>query len=486
MIVIDGRLTPADRAVSPYRLVPFVLDEVPVALRIRLALDPPQGNACSVDLGLFGPGSTEFGSDAFRGWSGSERSEVWLGDGRATPGYRPGPLPAGTWRVLLGLDRIPASGCTFRLTVESLERSPHAWPPDAPPLPSPTSTANDGPVDSAFPSATGRGPDPGGTDGPGWYRGDLHCHTVHSDGAETPETVVAAARKVGLDFLAVTDHNTDSHLPWLRALAGRELLLIAGEEITTYAGHANAWGIERWIDFRPDVGPGVAGSIAAAHAQGALVSINHPKPDDPWLHDPDLPVDAVEVWNGPWSGSDPAHANDISLAWWADRLARGLRATAVGGSDMHGFRADQQPIGTPVTWVRADSLSGASILAGIRAGRVVITRDPIGPRPDLHARTELGRRASIGDALAVGPGEPVEVDWRVVGGRGTTVRLVSARGLESTAAVESGDARGTFRLEPPTSGTPGGAAGHVRLEVVDRIGGVVGLTNPVHLVPALR
>jgi DNA polymerase (family 10) len=38
-------------------------------------------------------------------------------------------------------------------------------------------------------------------------RGDLHCHTTLSDGNQTAEEMVAAARKRGLEYLAITDHS---------------------------------------------------------------------------------------------------------------------------------------------------------------------------------------------------------------------------------------------------------------------------------------
>jgi DNA polymerase (family X) len=38
-------------------------------------------------------------------------------------------------------------------------------------------------------------------------RGDLHSHTTTSDGRETAETMVAAARERGLEYLAITDHS---------------------------------------------------------------------------------------------------------------------------------------------------------------------------------------------------------------------------------------------------------------------------------------
>lgn len=38
------------------------------------------------------------------------------------------------------------------------------------------------------------------------YRGDMHCHTCRSDGAESPAIVAANYRKAGFDFLSITDH----------------------------------------------------------------------------------------------------------------------------------------------------------------------------------------------------------------------------------------------------------------------------------------
>lgn len=38
--------------------------------------------------------------------------------------------------------------------------------------------------------------------------GDLHCHTTLSDGSLGIEEVIAQAKRMGLDFLAITDHDT--------------------------------------------------------------------------------------------------------------------------------------------------------------------------------------------------------------------------------------------------------------------------------------
>ena len=36
---------------------------------------------------------------------------------------------------------------------------------------------------------------------------DLHFHTTLSDGGKTPEQTVAIAKKLGLEFMACTDHD---------------------------------------------------------------------------------------------------------------------------------------------------------------------------------------------------------------------------------------------------------------------------------------
>ena len=58
--------------------------------------------------------------------------------------------------------------------------------------------------------------------------GAVHVHTTHSDGAGSVQHVAAAARRAGLDFVVVTDHNTFGAKP-AEGYAG-DLLLIVGTE----------------------------------------------------------------------------------------------------------------------------------------------------------------------------------------------------------------------------------------------------------------
>src|SRR6266404_4688956 len=47
----------------------------------------------------------------------------------------------------------------------------------------------------------------GGTDPLRWWKGNLHTHTLWSDGDDFPEMVVDAYKKGGYHFLVLSDHN---------------------------------------------------------------------------------------------------------------------------------------------------------------------------------------------------------------------------------------------------------------------------------------
>ncbi|MDO5500739.1 MAG: PHP domain-containing protein [Propionibacteriaceae bacterium] len=78
---------------------------------------------------------------------------------------------------------------------------------------------------------------------------DLHSHSTVSDGTDTPEDLVALARSIGLDVLAITDHDTFDHLPAARAAARREgVELLDGMEMSCEFGgksvHVVAYGMD--------------------------------------------------------------------------------------------------------------------------------------------------------------------------------------------------------------------------------------------------
>lgn len=77
----------------------------------------------------------------------------------------------------------------------------------------------------------------------GWIRvnGAIHVHTTFSDGGGSPEEVIEAAKKIGLQFVVITDHRVLEAKKW-EGYHGN-LLVIVGSELSTDAGHLLALGI---------------------------------------------------------------------------------------------------------------------------------------------------------------------------------------------------------------------------------------------------
>ena len=67
----------------------------------------------------------------------------------------------------------------------------------------------------------------------GDFRADLHCHTICSDGTETPQTLIEMASSMGLRGLSITDHDTieayQEALPFAKA---KNFPLISGIEFS--------------------------------------------------------------------------------------------------------------------------------------------------------------------------------------------------------------------------------------------------------------
>lgn len=437
-ITLTGHLTQADKAASDYAYIPFDLPSPAQRLTVHysysavMSSDRVEGGNV-IDIGLFDPAGADFpGGAGFRGWSGSARNEFTLTPSDATPGYLPGPLPAGRYQVILGLYRIWPAGADYEIHIEaelSEQKSDLSEKSDF------SIRANPAlPSKSAFHSS-GQ-----------WLRGDLQSHTFHSDAKGSPQQLLDKAKALGLDFLAVTDHNNTSHHRVLAGLDDGTLLLIPGQEVTTYYGHMNVWGTGRWCDFRCRNAEDIRAIIELAHSQGALCSINHPKQGGPaWEYGFDLPVDALEVWQGPWP-----YRNTESLALWDRLLGEGWRVPVVGGSDYHCPAAEDTNIlrlGQPTTWVQVTERSVAGVLAGIQRGRVCISASPDGPRLDVHARSGDGG-AAMGGVLSVSSGETVEVTTTVLGGSGLSLRLIVDGAVAFEQPIDSDEAVSTASIQP--------------------------------------
>jgi hypothetical protein len=440
-IVLEGRFTLADQ--MHYSLVPFDVPSGCHQLGVRyeyshrIDSDPLVTGGNTLDIGLFDARGTAPGGAGFRGWSGSHQDEFVVGEDWATPPYSSGPLEPGTWHVLLGPYKVGSAGCEWRVEIRL---DPGQLPPRR---------------DLARTGDPVRPPLPPARDG--WIRGDLHCHTRYSDGDSWPSEMLHAAAEAGLEFLGVTDHNNVAHHAEYGPGGGLLPIVIPGVEVTTYGGHWNAWGTDRWWEFREPDGPAVERSMMAAIEAGAFVSVNHPKPfGPPWQYDAVTVFQAVEVWNGPWRG-----LNSAALHFWDERLRAGRRLVAVGGSDTHLLRSGDpdrrhsQALGTPTTWVHAGPNPDApAILAGLHAGQTFVSASPSGPQLYIE-RSDRGLLVTTRDAS------------------GSALVVIGDHGVVAAAATGSGEWSVTVPIPRRVT--------YLRAQLVDAAGELEALTSPIWL-----
>lgn len=64
-------------------------------------------------------------------------------------------------------------------------------------------------------------------------RVDLHLHTTRSDGAFSPDEVLARCARSGLDLVSLTDHDLATHVrPGVHEIGDRRITVLAGAEIS--------------------------------------------------------------------------------------------------------------------------------------------------------------------------------------------------------------------------------------------------------------
>lgn len=427
MMRFVGTLESSDAA-KRYLYLPF---EVPKGDISRIDVSYRYSKGSIIDLGLLDPNVVAFPSrTGFRGWSGSARASVFVASDEATPGYIAGEIPAGTWQIMLGLAKIAPEGChyevklcfdngvrpVFNTPVYQRVRKPFA----------------------------------------GWYKGDLQSHSYYSDALGSVEDLLMVAKERELDFLAVTDHNTHSHHYKLAELSSNDLLLIPGEELTTYRGHANVWGLNGWADFRIHHDSDLDTLIDDIHARGGLFSVNHPKALPECLGcdwDYAIPerADSLEAWQGPWMLK-----NWESLVRYDEVLKQGRRLTLVGGSDRHqpGY-PDNDPLvlqlGSPSTFLYLEELSVLAVLKAIRQGQAFVSESPQGPRLELRVG-----EAVMGQCVEVG--KDYEVSAHVAFAKGDRLYWLGTEGVIRQKLVEHDDFTDIFNWRAQGS--------YLRLEVV--------------------
>ena len=212
------------------------------------------------------------------------------------------------------------------------------------------------------------------------YRADLHVHTSASaDGRSSLKEIARAARRAGLDAVAVTDHNLCTPVP--ERLEG--VLFIPGCEVSTRAGHITALFLTRPLPAW-EAPPEPEEAVAAIRRAGGLAVLAHPcarpgaRPEE-FAFD----LDGLEAANARAAFKVPA-ANARAAALAADR---GL--AAVGGSDAH----DAAEVGNAFTELEAEERTLPALRQALAQGRcrAVLSRNTPHFRKGLSQWTKARR-----------------------------------------------------------------------------------------------
>lgn len=197
------------------------------------------------------------------------------------------------------------------------------------------------------------------------YKGALHIHSTHSDGTGSLEEIVSSAKKAGLSWIIITDHNN------LNGIA-REgfhdgIAVIVGQEVSPKHGdHYLALGLKEVV--ASDLGP--QGTINKVKELGGLGFIAHPDENTQrqnsyrplvWTDWNVTGFDGIEIWNhlSDWVDAYSAKSalyqylfrNNVlngpsqkTLSWW-DNLNKNNDGiiSAVGGADAHALKVKAGP-----------------------------------------------------------------------------------------------------------------------------------------------
>lgn len=204
-----------------------------------------------------------------------------------------------------------------------------------------------------------------------WYKGNLHTHTTASDGRYTPEETMNLYRRLGYDFLALTDH-------WILSKGGwyDNMLLLPGIELDTMVGHEGYHIVGVGLQEKPRIEPGAEPQslIDAVRAAGGRAILAHPA----WSllcpeHMANLKgLTGAEVMNAvsqsPYNGdrADSAVLLDIVAAL-------GQRLPFMAADDSHFYRGEQ---GTSFLWVNAGRLEQGALIEALDAGRFFASQGP--------------------------------------------------------------------------------------------------------------
>lgn len=190
---------------------------------------------------------------------------------------------------------------------------------------------------------------------------ELHCHSELSfDGRDPVDLLLAQAEAVGLDALAVTDHDEiDASLAAAERASDYDLIGIAGSEVSSAAGHVLALGIGE----RVPAGLPFEETVSRIRDQGGIAIVPHPFQRSRSGVAPHITREALASADGIETFNSRLLTGRSNRR--AERFAAANDLPMTAGSDAH----IAEMVGQAATEIDADERSVESVLDAIRAGR---------------------------------------------------------------------------------------------------------------------
>jgi len=188
---------------------------------------------------------------------------------------------------------------------------------------------------------------------------DLHIHSRYSrDASASPLDIVRRCKSVGMDGMAITDHNEiKGSLEAYAVAEAAGVVIVRGVEVSAIEGHILALGVGELVPR----GLPAKETVERIHAAGGIAVAAHPGrfPSGVGLKRANtMDFDAIEVLNGGSSRRSNSHAKAIAVG-------RGLPMT--GGSDAHGI----EDVGK--AWTEVDGVfTEEEVIRAISAGRCAV------------------------------------------------------------------------------------------------------------------
>lgn len=266
------------------------------------------------------------------------------------------------------------------------------------------------------------------------FRGALHVHTYYPQDRQGVKKLGAAASKLGLDFVVISDHNSLSALrDGKEGMYGRTLVLI-GDEVSTDSGHLLVWGIRK-----PIVSTDARKAAREIRAQGGLIFIAHPFAKDyRWKDWTFTDYDGIEVYNTQANALDEDFLSLVvrGVILFPDEFYRSMikvspeatekwdallmkrKIVGIGSTDAHeshglpGFEVDSYNVMLKSVncHVFAETLAKENILKAFRQGALYFSFDIFADPRGFDFYLKRGdKKFLMGDSVAREPGDKLVI-----------------------------------------------------------------------------